>query len=175
MAPQSQVNTLFKNIPVKVDETKRYKKRKIPAAIREAVWIKHCGRAFEHKCATTWCQNTITAFDFQCGHNIPESKGGTMALTNLYPLCARCNVSMGDRYTIDEWNAIETSSLGAVTPATTPDAVTPDAVTPAAKAQAVAQANPIKRTWRQFFSCVIPVGKPPPPRQPASPSRRANR
>jgi hypothetical protein len=162
MAPQSQVNTLFKNIPVKVDETKPYKKRKIPAAIREAVWIKHCGRAFEHKCATTWCQNTITAFDFQCGHNIPESKGGTMALTNLYPLCARCNVSMGDRYTIDEWNAIETSSLG-------------DAVTPATKTQAVSQANPIKRTWRQFFSCVIPVGKPPPPRQPASPSRRANR
>lgn len=179
MAPQSQVNTLFKNIPVKVDETKPYKKRKIPAAIREAVWIKHCGRAFEHKCATTWCQNTITAFDFQCGHNIPESKGGTMALTNLYPLCARCNVSMGDRYTIDEWNAIETSSLGATTPAAKAQAVSTAATTPAAKAQAVAQAvaqaNPIKRTWRQFFSCVIPVGKPPPPRQPASPSRRANR
>lgn len=165
MAPQSQVNTLFKNIPV------RYKKRKIPAAIREAVWVKHCGRAFEHKCATTWCQNTITAFDFQCGHNIPESKGGTLALTNLHPLCARCNVSMGDRYTIDEWNAIETSSVLA--------AVTPAAVTPAAKAQAVAQAAPIttqsKRTWRQFFSCIIPVGKPPQPRRPASPSRRATR
>lgn len=151
MAPQSQVNNLFKNIPAKV-ETK-YKKRKIPAAIREAVWVKHCGRAFEHKCATTWCQNTITAFDFQCGHNIPESKGGTLALTNLYPLCARCNVSMGDRYTIDEWNAIETSSVLAVTPA----------------------AKPIQRTWRQFFSCLIPIGKPPPPRQPTSPSRRANR
>lgn len=157
MAPQSQVNTLFKDIPV----TKRYKKRKIPAAIREAVWIKHCGRAFEHKCATTWCQNTITAFDFQCGHNIPESKGGTLTLTNLYPLCARCNVSMGDRYTIDEWNAIEISSVLA------------------AKAQAASQAvptpNPVKRTWRQFFSCVIPVGKPPPPRRPISPSRRAIR
>ena len=166
MAPQSQVNTLFKNIPA------RYKKRKIPAAIREAVWIKHCGRAFEHKCATTWCQNTITAFDFQCGHNIPESKGGTLALTNLYPLCARCNVSMGDRYTIDQWNAIDVSSvLAAVTPA----AVTPAAVTPAAKAQAVARAIPIKRTWRQFFGCIIPVGKPPPPRQPTSPSRRAIR
>lgn len=144
MAPQSQVNTLFKNIPA------RYKKRKIPAAIREAVWIKHCGRAFEHKCATTWCQNTITAFDFQCGHNIPESKGGTLALTNLYPLCARCNVSMGDRYTIDEWNAIEWVPQARIT--TQP-----------------------KRTWRQFFSCIIPVGKPPPPRRPASPSRRATR
>lgn len=146
MPPQSQLKTFFSSIPVKVA---RYKKQKIPAAIREAVWVKHCGRAFEHKCITSWCPNTITVFDFQCGHNIPESKGGTLALTNLYPLCARCNVSMGDRYTIDQWNAIDTSSVLAP--------------------------NPIKRTWRQFFSCIIPVGKPPPPRQPTSPSRRANR
>ena len=153
MAPQSQVNNLFKNIPAKV-ETK-YKKRKIPAAIREAIWIKHCGRAFEHKCATTWCQNTITAFDFQCGHNIPESKGGTLALTNLYPLCSRCNVSMGDRYTIDEWNAIQ-PVLG-LEPVTL-------------------SATQTKRTWRQFFSCLyFTVEKPPPPRQPTSPSRRATR
>jgi len=150
MAPQSQVNTLFKNIPA------RYKKRKIPAAIREAVWIKHCGRAFEHKCATTWCQNTITAFDFQCGHNIPESKGGTLALTNLYPLCARCNVSMGDRYTIDEWNAIQ--PVLALKPVTLSD-----------------RSVQTKRTWRQFFGCFNSTGKPPEPQQPASPSRRANR
>jgi hypothetical protein len=154
MPPQSQLKTFFSSIPVKVA---RYKKQKIPAAIREAVWVKHCGRAFEHKCLTSWCPNTITVFDFQCGHNIPESKGGTLALTNLYPLCARCNVSMGDRYTIDEWNAIDKSSVVAATVQVAP--------TP----------NPIKRTWRQFFSCVIPVGKPPPPRRPASPSRRAIR
>ena len=155
MAPQSQVNNLFKNIPAKV-ETK-YKKRKIPAAIREAVWVKHCGRSFEHKCATTWCQNRITAFDFQCGHNIPESKGGTLALTNLYPLCSRCNVSMGDRYTIDEWNAIQ-PVLG-LEPVTLSD-----------------RSVQTKRTWRQFFSCLhFTVEKPPPPRQPTSPSRRATR
>ena len=155
MAPQSQVNTLFKDIPAKLDT--KYKKRKIPAAIREAVWIKHCGRAFEHKCATTWCQNTITAFDFQCGHNIPESKGGTLALTNLYPLCSRCNVSMGDRYTIDEWNAIQ-PVLG-LEPVTLSD-----------------RSVQTKRTWRQFFSCLhFTVEKPPPPRQPTSPSRRATR
>ena len=136
--------------PPSTKVTGRYKKRKIPAAIREAVWIKHCGRAFEHKCATTWCQNTITAFDFQCGHNIPESKGGTLALTNLYPLCARCNVSMGDRYTIDEWNAIEW-----VPPPTTTQP---------------------KRTWSQFFSCMnLKAGKQPEPPQPASPSRPASR
>jgi 5-methylcytosine-specific restriction endonuclease McrA len=109
MPPKSHLNALFKSAPVKVND--KYRKRKIPAAIREAVWVKHCGRVFEHKCFTSWCQNTITAFDFQCGHNIPESKGGTLAMSNLYPLCARCNVSMGDRYSIDEWNAIEPATV----------------------------------------------------------------
>ena len=150
----TQISTLFSKIPVKMPEkvpvVGRYKKRKIPAAIREAVWIRHCGRVFEHKCLTSWCQNTITAFDFQCGHNIPESKGGTLAMTNLYPLCARCNISMGDRYTIDEWNAIQ-PTVGAV--------------------PIVAEVP--KRTWAQLFTC-IKAGKPSEPRQPASPSKPAS-
>lgn len=78
-------------------------KAKIPIALREQVWIARMGRAFEGKCNTTWCANTITVFDFQSGHNIPESKGGPTDLTNLVPICARCNLSMGDRFTLDEW------------------------------------------------------------------------
>lgn len=62
------------------------------------------GRVFEGKCPVTWCQNTITVFDFQSGHNIPESKGGKTDLANLIPLCSRCNLSMGNEYTIDEWS-----------------------------------------------------------------------
>jgi len=87
--------------PVKVGGKR--KKQKIPVALREAVWIKQCGRSFEHACSTPWCENTISVFDFQCGHNVPESKGGPTILANLVPLCARCNVSMGDRFTFDEW------------------------------------------------------------------------
>ncbi len=84
------------------------KKRKapIPSALREAVWIHHMGRSFEGKCRVPWCPNTITAFDFQCGHNIPESKGGPTNIHNLVPICARCNLSMGDRYTITEWGEL---------------------------------------------------------------------
>ena len=78
-------------------------KKKIPVALREQVWIKQMGRAFEGKCSTTWCQNRITVFDFQSGHNIPESKGGPTNLENLVPLCGRCNLSMGNEYTFDEW------------------------------------------------------------------------
>jgi len=103
MKGRSSIKDVFKNISTKKPNGK---KQKIPAAIREAVWIKSCGRVFEHKCLTSWCPNTITVFDFQSGHNIPESKGGKTCIENLYPLCARCNLSMGDRYTYDEWTGM---------------------------------------------------------------------
>jgi 5-methylcytosine-specific restriction endonuclease McrA len=81
-----------------------YKKSRIPKALREQVWLNHMGPVFEGKCRVTWCSNTITAFDFQCGHNIPESKGGKTNISNLIPICARCNISMGDSYSIADWN-----------------------------------------------------------------------
>lgn len=80
-----------------------YRKKKIPKAVREAVWVKHVGRHFEYKCLTHWCPNTMTVFDFQTSHNIPESKGGATELENLYPLCGRCNQSMGSQYTYTDW------------------------------------------------------------------------
>lgn len=85
---------------------KPYRKKKITGALREAVWIKTMGRTFEGKCPVSWCPNSITVFDFQSGHNIPESKGGSTTLPNLIAICARCNFSMGNHYTIDEWNAL---------------------------------------------------------------------
>lgn len=89
----------------KLFETKKpYRKRPIPKALREQVWLTQMGRVFEAKCKVSWCSNKITVFDFQCGHNIPESKGGKTTLSNLIPICSRCNISMGDGYTITEWN-----------------------------------------------------------------------
>jgi len=82
------------------------RKAKIPAAVQEAIWITKMGRVFEGKCLTTWCPNTITVFDYHAGHNIPESKGGDISVENLFPICARCNTSMGDRYTFTEWCAM---------------------------------------------------------------------
>lgn len=78
-------------------------KDKIPKALREQVWLTHVGKKYESKCVIRWCKNTITVFDFQSGHNIPESKGGATELSNLKPICSRCNSSMNDNYTIDEW------------------------------------------------------------------------
>lgn len=82
------------------------RKQKIPAAFREQIWFRDYGRSFEGKCPTRWCTNMINVFDFQCGHNIPESKGGPTVPDNLIPICARCNMSMGDRFTFTEWSAL---------------------------------------------------------------------
>ncbi len=78
-------------------------KKKIPKAIREQVWLVHVGKKYESKCSTSWCKNVITVFDFQCGHDVPEAKGGATEISNLVPICSRCNLSMGDDYTFKEW------------------------------------------------------------------------
>jgi hypothetical protein len=108
-----RMNKLFPNKPSlplkktrgrpKTIPADKKRKAKIPAAVQEAIWITKMGRVFEGKCLTTWCPNIITVFDFHAGHDIPESKGGTIDPSNLYPICARCNLSMGDRYTFQEW------------------------------------------------------------------------
>lgn len=81
-------------------------KLKIPKALREQVWLKQFGKKYTAKCATDWCENNITVFDFQCGHDVPESKGGETILENLVPICARCNLSMSNTYTFKEWNQL---------------------------------------------------------------------
>ncbi len=85
-------------------EQKVYRKKTIPKAVREQLWIRDMGKNFQGKCKTSWCQTVITLFDFQCGHNIPESKGGETTLENLVPICSLCNTSMGNKYTFTEWS-----------------------------------------------------------------------
>lgn len=96
-----QMNSLVNSF-----KKKPYVKSKISAALREQVWIQHNGRVFEAKCATTWCENKISVFDFQCGHDVPESKGGPTDINNLFPICPKCNLSMGNQYTLKEWSAL---------------------------------------------------------------------
>ena len=81
-------------------------KIKIPRALREQVWLQYFGKKYETSCYIRWCKNNIDVFNFQVGHNIPESKGGLTVLENLRPICSRCNLSMGSQYSIDEWNRL---------------------------------------------------------------------
>jgi 5-methylcytosine-specific restriction endonuclease McrA len=87
-----------------LSSTQQRKKANIPKALREQVWIQNIGNQFEHKCLVEWCQNTMNVFDFHVGHNIPESQGGATNIKNLKPICARCNLSMGSQYSIEEWS-----------------------------------------------------------------------
>jgi 5-methylcytosine-specific restriction endonuclease McrA len=78
-------------------------KKSIPQALRQQVWLNRIGEKFSGKCTTNWCKNTINVFNFECGHDKPQSKGGETVLKNLFPLCRQCNGSMGNKYSISEW------------------------------------------------------------------------
>ena len=93
----SKISKIFKA------KNSKYKKKKIPKALREQVWINKMGKRFSGTCCISWCENDMSCFNFDCGHNIPESKGGPTNLENLIPICRNCNVGMGNRFTIDEW------------------------------------------------------------------------
>jgi hypothetical protein len=88
---------------VTVTATKKYRKKKIPKALREQTWIATKGRYFSETCSISWCSNEMNCFNFDCGHNIPESKGGLTNVENLIPICRNCNLGMGNRFTIEEW------------------------------------------------------------------------
>jgi hypothetical protein len=137
--------------------TKKYKKKPIPTALREAVWIVKCGRVFEHKCNVHWCPNVMTAFDFQAGHNVPESKGGPTNMDNLIPICGRCNNSMGDRYTIDEWNLILGGHQTALFPNPLPTLQglreEKNSHEHKEERKAVVIDTPVKKGWCRFFCC----------------------
>jgi 5-methylcytosine-specific restriction endonuclease McrA len=83
----------------------KYRKSRIPAALREQVWLHTNGPIFSSKCSVKWCKNRITVFDFQCGHKHAEAIGGHTTLDNLTPLCSRCNQSMGIMH-FDDWQKL---------------------------------------------------------------------
>lgn len=82
----------------------KVKRKPIPKAVREQIWLRDFGKTFEAKCSTVWCKNTINVWDFHAGHNVPDSKGGMPDAANLVPICSRCNLSMSDNYTFHEWS-----------------------------------------------------------------------
>jgi len=81
------------------------KKITIPKRIRELVWKKNIGKKWRGKCYISWCDNKFNVMSaWHVGHNLPESKGGTIDINNLKPICCECNLGMGNRHTIDEWS-----------------------------------------------------------------------
>ena len=85
------------------------RKARIPRALKEQVWIKHNKKKFQVKCPIEWCKNKINCFNHHFGHVIPESKGGPTNIENLKPVCAKCNLSMSNTHTMDEFSELYAS------------------------------------------------------------------
>jgi len=68
---------------------------KIPSSLRIAVWNHYNGETYNAKCFTG-CGETISVHNFDCGHVIAKSMGGTIELNNLRPICGHCNSSMAN-------------------------------------------------------------------------------
>jgi hypothetical protein len=73
------------------------KTKKIPDALRNAVWNKYIG--LEKGTGMCFCCNLeiISRGNYDCGHIISRAKGGETMLQNLRPVCGKCNKSMGTK------------------------------------------------------------------------------
>ena len=80
---------------------KAYKKRKIGAGLKEALWHKVCGdECVKIKCPV--CQiRDLREKDFVAGHIDAERGGGETSIDNLIPICNKCNSCMATRNMMD--------------------------------------------------------------------------
>lgn len=76
---------------------KRKRKQTIPKALKIAVWKTNIGMEIGMTLCCVCKTNTISQMDFQCGHIVAEAEGGETCLSNLQPICSKCNQSMGKK------------------------------------------------------------------------------
>ena len=70
------------------------KKERIPAAVRNTVWLKYIPDKNDARCFCCKLEKITTA-NWHCGHITSEKNGGKVHINNLRPICAGCNCSMG--------------------------------------------------------------------------------
>ncbi len=86
---------ILKNRVYHADDKKlRQHKGGIRASVRYALWNRDFGETSGvGQCAC--CNRVITQQTFHAGHVVAKVNNGPDALSNLVPLCAACNMSMG--------------------------------------------------------------------------------
>ena len=85
----------------KPEEKEISRKKKIPKSVKTHIWNLYIGPQInEHRCLC--CKKSLIKItEFETGHVISEKDGGTLEITNLRPICAVCNHSMGTMNMID--------------------------------------------------------------------------
>lgn len=83
------------------EKEKPYKKEKIPAAVRNAVWNTYMGADKKRGECYVGCGEIISTATMQAGHIKAEAVGGETTIENLRPICAHCNTSMGKTNMVD--------------------------------------------------------------------------
>lgn len=75
-------------------------KKKISNTLKQSIWDKYMDGKSRGRC---YCcdNNEISAFNFEAGHVVPESKGGATTVENLRPICSSCNKSMNNKDMIE--------------------------------------------------------------------------
>lgn len=76
---------------------KKPRKAYIPKAVKMKVWADAFGLNVGQAPCPVCNSNMVSQMNFHCGHVIAESQGGATTVSNLRPICAPCNLSMGKK------------------------------------------------------------------------------
>ena len=75
-------------------KNRRSKKERIPATVRNIVWVTHFQTSKKGICWLCKVED-ISSANFECGHVVSEKNGGKPTIDNLRPICSFCNKSVG--------------------------------------------------------------------------------
>lgn len=73
------------------------RKTYIPKAVKMKVWSNTFGVTVGQAYCPVCHSNLISQMNFHCGHIVAEAEGGETIVSNLLPICAPCNLSMGKK------------------------------------------------------------------------------
>ena len=79
----------------KINKNLKTAKKTIPKKLKTEIWNKHIGEDIGSTMCLCCKKTKISQSNFHCGHIVAEANGGETNITNLKPICAQCNLSMG--------------------------------------------------------------------------------
>ncbi len=85
----------FESMAIRHNNKVRQAKKNIPKKLKTEVWNQYVGEDIGSTLCLCCNKTKITQSNFHCGHILAEANGGTTHISNLKPICAQCNLSMG--------------------------------------------------------------------------------